>query len=767
MRHRSYRQLRGLTVVEVLIGMVVTLAVTGIIFYTANSVVHASTQSTVAYEARADVENALDQMIAGANSAVAIYTTCAGSSTNPHGSGKSCANVRFKGVDSSGNVKYWGYDYNSTTDTLTPCVSYASAFASTCATPGRAVSNVSTFTATPTLASTLSIPFLSGYTVADHNYEVGSTTEDSNCTGNYSGDTKCRIVAGNRVMVITLANAYVPRSVTLIQGGAPYATSVVTNSYNPAQIGGLSLNYPSPLWFWGLSAASQTVDADEPNYGSYEGYGYVPSPWWSAQGANCASAAWQTTSQPSDDATFVIAPLAVGTCGGSAFNIASQDQNAKNLGDSIPTFIAGSLMPGTINGTTFNVLNPATLALGIGSTVTVAAGKTYDADNPDMVQSGTGGSGGVVADGDDLGNLGVSGCGGVAPGQQSSWTIVPDGATPNPNYGYASEILTGAKPGNCTLTFSNSVTNESTSIAITITPSPSPTPGGTPTPSPPPPAQTWPSAVMFPVVGSQLANAEGSSVCGADQPRIFNGSQMKSVDKNDTDPFGLGFTTDSNGCLISPNGSKVNQTHTDNTGRSTFVDEPGYGGTFFVKSNSCGNYISQNGWIPASGSGPLAALLLEASAIVESPCSFAVTDSSHVVYQNGSNTVWGEVGGNCATSGSTIYVGVGESCPGVNPGGDDIPCTYSKNEGGQLGSWDEYAASFSPGGWYDTKSPEGTINPDVPSGKDGTPGNWAFNRTAPGSVTIYIVDEHEQDILKNQSCSPSYSWHTVASYTMN
>lgn len=166
------------------------------------------------------------------------------------------------------------------------------------------------------------------------------------------------------------------------------------------------------------------------------------------------------------------------------------------------------------------------------------------------------------------------------------------------------------------------------------------------------PVTAWPAAILYPASGSSLGAVAFSgpvltpgailnrllgggvaeaavSACAANQPRAYTSSgpsskwAASSVLANASDPYGLGYTTNSNGCLFYK-GTAVNDTTTG----SIVVNETSYSNTFWQPANNCGTSLRLTGWTPSSASGPTAlAIEVPGSSANVSSCSLTFGDN--------------------------------------------------------------------------------------------------------------------------------------------
>lgn len=248
----------GFTLLEITIAVVIAVAVLSIGTVAVSSSAHAFTQSA-AYRSQAqEIGSLLDQLDVSAHTAVAIYTpsSCGSDAAgDPHGDNQPCSSVRFYGIDNTGGEHFCGWDYDTARHTLMQCRSYAS-INGACGTSGAQLQGILEFSATPRDVSHIAKGY--GLGAAVEEYEMLDGTADRNE----------RVVAGNRVMVVDVANQALLREKHLLQEGTPFSTIVLNGAITAPVLGPLTLSQPS-LTFTSPSAASQTVFGNEQNYGQY------------------------------------------------------------------------------------------------------------------------------------------------------------------------------------------------------------------------------------------------------------------------------------------------------------------------------------------------------------------------------------------------------------------------------------------------------------------------------------------------------------------
>ena len=217
--------LRGFTLIETVIAIAVLVILIGIpvrIILNAN---RAFSRSVATIGRIQQMDSLASNLEASAHTSDGVYTPSVCMPTD----GTVCtAGIRFYGVDSTGAVHFWGWDYDSTTGRLQQCLAYGSS-EGPCLTPGKVLTGITTFSATPVSAQTIATNL--GLSA------VGITTQEHEV---YPSDPQ--ILAGNRVMEVSVGNAQAIRAVDLLQPGTPFTTSVVDTSYDAPPIGILSVS---------------------------------------------------------------------------------------------------------------------------------------------------------------------------------------------------------------------------------------------------------------------------------------------------------------------------------------------------------------------------------------------------------------------------------------------------------------------------------------------------------------------------------------------
>jgi prepilin-type N-terminal cleavage/methylation domain-containing protein len=321
---------RGMTLIEVLLAVLLASVLIAIPLAVIQGGGAGLSRQSSAIRAISDIDQLTSQLRNSAHTSVGIYTpaSCGGAGA---GDGTPCAQVRFYGQDSTGGKHYWGWSFAG--GSLVQCLSYAAPEDARCAVTGSSI-RMSTFQATPTPPGQLSVA-----SQLDPNATVDFPATEYAVLGTNT-DPAQRAVAGNRVMVIRLGNAYVEREIHLLQGGAPFSTSVLMGAYLSPTIGPLAL-VPSALTFR-VGGAQQNTTATEPNYGTYQKY--LTTPPWTVSA--CQSAAGKRVaslralgSGVGDSQSYAVTPLTAGTC---LFTVTTYDQSVQGSvtvgsGSPVPT----------------------------------------------------------------------------------------------------------------------------------------------------------------------------------------------------------------------------------------------------------------------------------------------------------------------------------------------------------------------------------------------------------------------------------------------
>lgn len=303
------RSQRGFTLFEILVATVLAVAALGVATVAVTTTASAFSKAA-GYRAQAgEIETLLDELSVSAQTSVALYTpsSCGGGT---HGDNQPCTtSVRFFGKDASGATHFWGWEYDAAQHTLTQCVQYPSVDGA-CSTTGSRLQNILEFSATPRDARTVASVY--GLTASNEEYEMLDAGSDSNQ----------RVVAGNRVMVVDVANAAIVREKHLLQGGTPFSTVVLAGAVTAPSAGPMTQIAPTPFIFTTYQyPAYQDGRVQVPGYSAYQPY--ITGPYWTL--SQCTASSGQQLASTSflygvyekgDYLDYRVTPLnnAVGTC---------------------------------------------------------------------------------------------------------------------------------------------------------------------------------------------------------------------------------------------------------------------------------------------------------------------------------------------------------------------------------------------------------------------------------------------------------------------
>ena len=363
---RMRRQARGFTIIEIMIALAVAVIVMSIGITTLGAAGHGFSRQSSTIKSQTAMDRLVEQLSASGHTSVSIFTplSCDNDIVN-HGDNKPCTQVRFAGLDKTGADHFWGWEF--TGGVLKECLDYTRPDAN-CKSYGPST-NLLSFRSTPTTIDQLALSSALGMTtIAKKEQEVSTLLKDPNN----------RVVAGNRVMVVTLGDANTQREIHLLQGGAPFSTAVVKGTFKPPTLGSAAA---TTAYVWLPTSASVscyapngtaitpcTATITETNYGAYIASGAVPAPYWTVNTqAGNSNTIWNGSLVASDNGVFKVSGSSVGN--GSA-SISSYDQT------NIPINIAVA-GPVTANPSTFTISSGGSVN-GSPQSLNVTHSKTFD-----------------------------------------------------------------------------------------------------------------------------------------------------------------------------------------------------------------------------------------------------------------------------------------------------------------------------------------------------------------------------------------------------
>lgn len=149
MRNANRRRERGFTLLEIMIALAIAAVAIGVPLVALHTINHGVWHQAGMQRQISQLDQLVDQLDVSANSSLSVYTPPTTTTGAGCSSTAACSEVRFYGRDSSNGLHFWGWSYDAGTKTLSFCKSYAGADATSCASGGYALSNVTAFTATP------------------------------------------------------------------------------------------------------------------------------------------------------------------------------------------------------------------------------------------------------------------------------------------------------------------------------------------------------------------------------------------------------------------------------------------------------------------------------------------------------------------------------------------------------------------------------------------------------------------------------------------
>lgn len=276
----SHRSERGFTLIEIIIAAIIAVAALGVGAVAVASTGHAFVQSAEYRHESDEIEALVNQLSISANTSAAIFTpaSCGNASGYAYGDNQPCGtSVRFYARDASGGTHYWGWEYDQSKGTLTQCLNFSGPDG-VCNSTGSVLNGILSFTATPRDAQHIAAAY--GLSAAPEEYEMLDAATDANQ----------RVVAGNRVMVIDVANAAVVRETHLVQGGVPFSTVVLTGAVTAPAVSSPTQVSPSSGFIFTTYADPGSLPGrvQDSGYGAYQQY--AGTPYWTASA--CTTTVW-------------------------------------------------------------------------------------------------------------------------------------------------------------------------------------------------------------------------------------------------------------------------------------------------------------------------------------------------------------------------------------------------------------------------------------------------------------------------------------------
>lgn len=281
------------------------------------------------------LDSMVDKMRVSASTSIAVYTpsSCGG---NLHGDAQPCNQVRFYGQDSAGKKHFWGWEYNLQSKTIKECIIYSEPDGF-CNKYLDKTENIESFTAIPTLASNTEVAKQANIAVKNKEYAV---------IGDYL-DPNQRVIAGNRVVVVSIKNDLSAREIHLLPVGAPFSAIILAGAYSPPQIGVISpIN--ANIIFNNTSASPQNIVVSESNYYQYQkvisqpfNSGYFKNSECLDQKNNTIVSVKNLSAMINgqDSARFLVSPVNPGKCD---LTVSTYDQSATykvTVGENPPTIV--------------------------------------------------------------------------------------------------------------------------------------------------------------------------------------------------------------------------------------------------------------------------------------------------------------------------------------------------------------------------------------------------------------------------------------------